>query len=237
MKLGSYLCSLAALAMGVTQLCVLGQGLILFDTHMVDARVYYPDRCEPISGGDEFLAQLYAGLETDFFQEPVGIPVGFGTGAEAGYIRGGEVSIPYAPPGTAVWAEVRIWESRFGSWEDAASGGGMVGKTGLVPVLVGDSIPGRLYGLETLWGGCPRQVVLKVARGDSSVDLTWSMQGFRSYHLVVPQEGDTPLGPWGDIDGPWNQEGGINNPPNPIQLTIPSTTKFYRMRITTNIGG
>jgi hypothetical protein len=213
------------------------QGTILFDTLEVGARVYDLE-CEPLSG-DGFVAQLYARSEATETFQPVGMPVPFGEGDAAGYVQGGAVVVPFVP--SFIFAEVmmRVWESQFPTYEQALTSGlSMVGQTTVLSIGLGtEDQPAMLFGMETLWGGCPSHVVLKVARGDSSVELTWSMQGFPSFYLVVPQEADTPLGSWGDIDGPWNQEAGRINPPNPIQLTIPSTTKFYRMRITTNIGG
>ena len=210
-----------------------GQGTVLFDTHSayVDARVYHPSRCEPL-GGQEWAAQLYAQVQGASFVA-VGIPVAFGTASEAGYLHGGEVTVSGTAPATTAMMMVRFWQKEFATYEDAASGGGIYGQSAPVQVTLGDANPGRLIGLETVWGGCPSEVRLELRNGDSTVELYWSMQGFASEYVVVPQEADRPLGTWRDIDAPWQPEFGSAYSPNPFSLPKTNALTFYRVRVAT----
>jgi hypothetical protein len=207
------------------------QGTLLFDTMAVDARVWHPERCEPVTG-EEFVAQLY--VEE---QGPVGVPLPFGSGSEAGYVLGGEVVVPSVAPGNLVTVVMRIWEPGFDSYEEAVAAGSAHGLTNPVTVLLGEpGAPTTLFGLEALWGACPSEVTLRMELGESEVSLVWEMQGFPSGYIVVPQEAEHPTGPWSDVEGWWNPVNGRVNPPNPLSLQKAEGVRFYRMRLTASIG-
>jgi hypothetical protein len=209
---------------------VVAQGTVLFDTRAVDARVWHPERCEPVTGED-FVAQLYVE------QGPVGVPVPFGADSEAGYVLGGEVVVPSAGPWSQVMVEMRFWEPEFDSYGEAEAAGGWHGRTGSLLVSLGEpGLPGPLLGMETVWGACPSEIALRIELGEGEASLIWEIRGFPSGYIVVPQEAEQPTGPWSDMEGWWNPVNGRANPPNPLSLQEVDGVRFYRMRLTTNIG-
>jgi sugar lactone lactonase YvrE len=107
--------------------------------------------------GASYLAQLFTGpvgvIEAGFV--PVGDPLPFRTGANAGYFRAAElVSIPAAPPGTDALVQVRAWEAAAGaSYAQAFAAGGRTGKSKVLRVTLGDPLgwpraAAELAGLE-----------------------------------------------------------------------------------------
>lgn len=217
------------------------QGMILFKTHiegLVDAR-FHDGPCHPGAGVD-FVAQLLVGASADSLV-PMGTPIPFGTGDKAGYLDGGVVVTPFAPQSTA-FVVIRYWESRYTSYEEAGSGAH--GTTPVVAVVLGGSNgsittpPVHLIGLSSFGVGCPLDgvVELGIKRTGGLTTLSWR-QPSSPFTVVVLQESDSPAGPWTDISGPWTTESGSKvNPPNPLTLLSTNLSKFYRARLTTNIG-
>jgi hypothetical protein len=227
---------------GATASTGFAQGNILFDTHVegfVDAPMYGPHGLTLMTGTNDF-AQLYVGANAGSLF-PVGSPVNFGTGAEAGYLSSGEVVVPYFPAFSQVFARISFW--REGDLY------GVVGHTELIPVTLAESgtasniqyATGKLQGLSPAqFPTLLRPVSVSLLIADNSVVLDWFDQGLGAPTVFVPEEADNPAGPWRDITeggGPWiTESGGRYTPPKPLILPKPDETRFYRIRLTTNTG-
>lgn len=120
----------------------------LLSTPPVDAKVFRPDGVTPLSGAD-YWAQAYVGLTPDSLS-PVGSPVNFRTGANAGYIVSQVVTTPFAG-GTRVWVEMRAWEAGVNSYEAAVAGGKLFGKSDPIQltVTVAPDTPPDMIGLRS----------------------------------------------------------------------------------------
>jgi hypothetical protein len=93
----------------------------------IDAKVFKPDGVTPLSGAD-YWAQAYVGTSLDSLA-PVGSPVNFRTGSNAGYIVSAVVTVPGLPKDTKVFVEMRAWEAGANSYEAAVAGGKLFGKS------------------------------------------------------------------------------------------------------------
>jgi len=122
------------------------QGTVLFDTHVpgiVDApvRLWTGELA-----GDEFVAMLYMGSESDSLQ-PVGVPLRFGIGTSAGYVRGDQaVAVPWASAGSEVYVGMRAW-APWGVPEDPPP---YYGASNIIRIRLGggEASPAYLVGLQ-----------------------------------------------------------------------------------------
>jgi len=111
--------------------------------------IYDVDGTTRLPAGTTYLAQLYAGA-TEGTLQPVGGAVAIRL---AGKINGGIRTITAVSPGQAVWIQVRVWESAFGStYEQSFAGGGKTGASVTFQVITGGggtppTIPANLVGL------------------------------------------------------------------------------------------
>lgn len=102
------------------------QGTFYFANHVsfpggldVEAPVFAGDGITRLSG-DRYQVQLYVGNEA-YTLKPCGNPVGFMTGAQAGYFDEGVVTIHGISPGSKVAVQVLGWDSTTGSSYETAS--------------------------------------------------------------------------------------------------------------------
>jgi hypothetical protein len=132
---------------------VLAQGQFTFgnknllSTPPVDAKVFRPDGT-PLAGAD-YWAQAYVGTSLDSLA-PVGSPVNFRTGSNAGYIVSQVVTTPF-PGGTTVFVEMRAWEAGVNSYEAAIAGGKLYGKSDPIQLTVAEAPnpPPDMIGLKS----------------------------------------------------------------------------------------
>jgi hypothetical protein len=122
----------------------------------LDAPVFDSDGTTRLAGPG-FVAQLYAGTNTTQLA-PVGEPVHFRTGPDAGYwgIDAGAVRIfDPVPPGSIAYVQVRVWEVAGGStYEQALLAGAKVGRSDVLELASGGAgnppaPPAILLGLQS----------------------------------------------------------------------------------------
>ena len=114
----------------------------------IDAKVFRPDGVTPLSGAD-YWAQAYVGTSLDSLA-PVGSPVNFRTGSNAGYIVSQVVTTPFAG-GTTVFVEMRAWEAGAATYEAAVAGGKLFGKSDPIQLTVAEApnTPPDMVGLRS----------------------------------------------------------------------------------------
>jgi len=134
----------------------LAQGQVNFAARVVgvyDAPVYL---CGvgfgPKLEGNRYLVQLYAGASLTSLA-PVGDPLPFLTGADAGYWAATVVTINTVDANGVAFVQVRAWDTAFGSTYEAAtaSNGNEFGASrplSLYPTVAPD-LPATLVGLES----------------------------------------------------------------------------------------
>lgn len=144
---------IVAAVVGLTAISALAQGQFTFanrsTTAGIDAKVFLPGGVTPLAGAD-FLAQAYIGAD-EASLAPVGTALPFRTGAAAGYITATPITTGIAA-GTAVVIQMRAWEAAKGAtYEAAVSGGGIYGKSNLVPVSLSSppAAPADMVGLQS----------------------------------------------------------------------------------------
>jgi hypothetical protein len=135
-------CSLSTLAQGKIHFANLGGG--------VNAPVFLPDCSSPISGS-AFHAGLYAGPQNSLEPALLLVSDSVTTFASAGYFSLGFVDVAGVLPGQVAALQVRVWETSAGSYESAAAGAGLHGKSNLFEVELGrpDGPPVALVGLQS----------------------------------------------------------------------------------------
>jgi len=129
-----------ALCLTATALTALGQGTINFATRWgasdppVNAQVTLGGTA--VAGAD-YLAQLY--VDNAGSLTAVGDPVAFSEGARAGYVSGGEVSVPFVAPGANATIVMRAWATASGAdYEEAAANpAGILGESGSITIALG----------------------------------------------------------------------------------------------------
>lgn len=138
-------------------------------------RVYTCGGTTPVDGS--FLGQLYAGTnsaETNLV--PVSVPASFLSGAFAGYIVSGLVTIPNTTAGQTVYVQLRVWPSAAGaSYEAAVSNGVATGKSAII--LLGansDYSPPDANSFPSFAVECPPEIVT----GDNSFGFSSGQFGF-----------------------------------------------------------
>jgi len=135
---------LAVLALtGVT---AFGQATVLFNNRYSNATAVPPvaiDAPVTIFGtttkldGGSYMGQLYAGASATSLS-PIGVAVAFRTGAGAGYITGGDITVPGVAAGGTAFVQLRAWSTASGSSYDAAlSAGGTVGTSSVLTLTLG----------------------------------------------------------------------------------------------------
>jgi hypothetical protein len=140
-------------------LMAFGQGTVLFNNRVsgvLDAPVFVGDLAGAKADGATYWGQLYAGPDAGSLAA-VGAPVAFRTGAGAGYISGGTVTIASVAPGANAVIELRAWDGTKGATYEAASaagGGFYVGKSAQITIATGGSgtppsLPANLVGLQS----------------------------------------------------------------------------------------
>jgi hypothetical protein len=122
----------------------------------LDAPVFDASGVTRLSGAD-YVAQLYGGATREDL-EPVGDPVPFGTGDDAGYWLAGEEFwriLPELAGGARAFVQVRVWEVAKGeTYEKAKEAGGRVGASEILEIETGGggsppSLPVVLSGLTS----------------------------------------------------------------------------------------
>lgn len=140
-----------AACMGVTAVAF-GQGQVNFNSRVtvdgINAGVTYEGVL--VDGANGWKAQLYAGDEPSALV-PVSGVVDFRTGAAAGYISGGAVTIEGKPNGSQVWLAIAAWNIADGaSYEVASAAFGPVGMS--LPIQVSldgpPNTPPNMIGLQ-----------------------------------------------------------------------------------------
>lgn len=126
----------------------------LFDPN-ADFPVFDVDGTTRLSGTG-FLIQLYAGISANDLY-PVGAGVHFRTGNSAGYMVNADTvrTIQGIPPGGAAYAQLRVWDSAFVTYESALMGSGKAGASPIIylpstgnPTLPTPTAPANLVGLQ-----------------------------------------------------------------------------------------
>lgn len=111
--------------------------------------------CDPMSG-PHWVGQLSVGLSPDSLT-PVGVAAPFLTGLGAGYWRDLSTTVVPLEPGSIGFAQLRVWESAYGStWEQAMLAGSRGGYSGVFVVRAGGdgeppSLPGNLTNFKPFW--------------------------------------------------------------------------------------
>jgi hypothetical protein len=106
--------------------------------------------------GLAYLGQIYGGVSADSLA-PYGDPLGFRTGAGAGFFLAttAAVSIATVAPGDTAAVVVKVWEAAGGTSFEMAQGGGFkYGESLVIPVITGGagsppSLPGNLVGMQS----------------------------------------------------------------------------------------
>lgn len=195
----------AILACGVAATVSLGQGTVFFTNRAgtaeppLDAPFIDCDGVTKLAGPD-WLAQLYAGPTgtAESLLEPVGVPVEFRSGSQAGYFNGDIVAIPSVPPGAPAVAQVRVWEAAAGPRYEAAMAACKKyyrSEPLLVRATGGSSAPSTppayLAGLHSFvpLGGCPSfegcvPFRCSIVRDGDDVVIDWPTVAGRSYALL-----------------------------------------------------
>lgn len=136
---------------------VMADGTVNFANRVpgiVDAKITLPDGTT--GAGNTIVAQLLAGAPGGSLA-PVGAEttlINLGTGAGSGYFSGGSRTIPGIPDGGAADVAVRAWESSFGSYAAAETGGGLYGTGPTLPLAATGALgppaapPVNLVGLQ-----------------------------------------------------------------------------------------
>jgi len=103
-----------------------------------------------------FVADLYFSTTTNTPTEFLvaahfNTPFSLTTGGGGGYFLGGTKTLASVPAGTAIEAQVRVWDSYYGStWESARAISGLDGRSSPVIITVGlTNTPGNLFGLQS----------------------------------------------------------------------------------------
>ena len=126
---------------GVSALAISGPGTVDLDNTLLrggseEGRFFDEDGV--LLSGQAYLAQLYAGTESDQLIK-VGEPTGFLTNEMSGYFGGGTVTIPFIQGGLMAWVQVRAWEAAGGtSFEAAALSGHWTGISSILHVMTGN---------------------------------------------------------------------------------------------------
>lgn len=111
--------------------------------------------CDPMSG-PHWVGQLSVGQSPDSLT-PVGGAAPFLTGLGAGYWRDLSTTVVPLEPGSIGFAQLRVWESAYGStWEQAMLAGSRGGYSGVFVVRAGGdgeppSLPGNLTNFKSFW--------------------------------------------------------------------------------------
>ena len=182
----------------------------------VDAPVFDEDGTTRLSGA-AFAAQLYV-AEQPGGLVAVGVPEPFPTGAAAGYILGGVVSLPGIVGGTRVYVEMRAWETAAGGTYDLAlANGGRTGASEMFSVISGNAgapptVPASLLGLKSF--SLSRAQGVRIVSGPASQVVAVGT----AVALTVVAEGDAPL------RFQWFKNGGTITGATGPTLSFPSTT-------------
>lgn len=227
------------LLLGCTQTLVMAQewGTIDFRTHVpgvVDVRVWDVRTGKALEGG-LFLGQLYMSTTQNGDYTAIGQPVPFGSGAEAGYLSGGEVQVPGAAPGSSCWVQVRAWGSDHPSYGSALVDSVVGRSDALIVGPLGGTVPAPLpspglAGLRPfLLAGMDAPPVVTsftVSKLGSAVSLEWKVEkapfGFPAWWGVAVQKADTPKGPWSDL---------VIAAQSPLTIEAVDSKAFYRIRV------
>ena len=143
-----------ALCLTASVLTALGQGSINFNNRVTAVGINAPvDFAGALVTGPEYVGQLFVNNAGSF--EAVGAPVEFRTGAAAGYINGGSVSVSFVAPGASADVIMRAWATASGADWDAASTNpnGIFGESNQISIATGGagsppSLPADLVGLN-----------------------------------------------------------------------------------------
>jgi hypothetical protein len=131
---------LAIIATAVLPVAAFAQGTVNFNTQIIGPTAQVRDGSCKLCAGTNFWAQLYAAPGTTDFESalmPVGSPVNFRTGVNAGYVVTASpvdsvVTITAAAPGGPVTMQMRVWSSYFPTYTDASRLWGQSGKSALL---------------------------------------------------------------------------------------------------------
>jgi len=158
----------------------------------IDAPAFDADGVTRLAGA-AFLAQLYAGASPDTVA-PVGSPVPFGTGADAGYWLAGDEfwrAVPGLAGGDKAYVQVRVWESAKGeTYEAAKAAGGKTGESEVLELATGGggtppAMPVALTGLQSFRVGRPPVITEQPAEGH--------VRPGQSFAFVVQVSSEAPV--------------------------------------------
>jgi hypothetical protein len=123
-------------------------GLVDFFTRSPDAsgsRIYASDGVTPL--GAAYVAQLWARLD-GFSLEPISDAIPFGTGAGAGWVDGGLITLPDALAGRLVTMRIRCWPKAAGAtYAEALAAGAEGGNSAEFDCQAGALQPGQQPGI------------------------------------------------------------------------------------------
>jgi hypothetical protein len=122
---------------------IFAQGTVNFSNIGISAPVFNTKTGANAISGTSFSVALYfapytAGIDTPPDDSTM---VQLGASASlvaAGTYNAGTRTADIAPPGFFGWFQVRSWETSFQSYDGAANGGGLVGKSGVTKIDTGD---------------------------------------------------------------------------------------------------
>jgi hypothetical protein len=157
---------------------------------IVNAPIFGVDGATLLSGSN-YLAQLYGGASLELLR-PVGAPMNFESGFNAGYFFAQIVVLPTVSPGSNAVLQIRVWDGNRGStYEEAQAFGGSFGKSQVLTVKVGGGTtsPAYLLGLQSfsLQAGLPqfaRGLISPVDHEPGGVAV-WSHRGEPGFRYVI----------------------------------------------------
>jgi len=164
----NHLGTVLSLTANLTVTNTTGGGMIFLDTTTNNAPIYDVDGVTRLSGSN-FLAQVYAGPGAEILR-PVGAPIVFPTGANAGYLLAISRRVPDVAPNTTAYIQVRAWEAAAGSsYEAARALGGKFGFSRVAPTRTGSFVMMHSF---TLRAGEPFFITGLLGVGDRLPDGT-----------------------------------------------------------------
>ena len=139
---------------------IFGQGTVNFSNiGLTGAQIIDSTTGAAAVSGSKFTVGLYwahDGITDEALFQLAGATTGIAgqAGALTGLYSGGTRTVDITPPGFFAMFQVRAWETSFGSFDAAATGGGLVGKSSIIRVDTGDptvippGTPGSLKGIS-----------------------------------------------------------------------------------------
>ncbi len=113
----------------------------------INARIFAEDGTTPLEG-EAYLAQLYISpCDREDTLLPADKATPFRKGPAAGYITSRTLTLETIAPRSPAFAQLRCWDSKAATYEQALAQGLRTGKSNVIRFLAGGAAPGALAGL------------------------------------------------------------------------------------------